>query len=388
VTASDGTFTNKVEVTWDGVPTANEYQIFRDTDPGGGGMTQIGSKTSHTYSDTAVADLQVYYYWVKACNQSGCSELSTPDSGYAQLYPIYPPATVSASDGSFEDKVELNWDAVGDATEYQIFRDTDPGGGGMTLIGSTTSVSFNDFTVVDLVMYYYWIKACNISDCSPVSTEDSGYAEVAPLFWDDFETGDFSRWTRAKTGNGYLYVCKRAGMEGIYGACVARGTTPYRKQLVDTSPSKETSISTSFKFDINGLSMGTNEPLHVLKFKMFKEVPVYLVVKYDGSQYILRLITKLDDLTKIKTSWIPFRDEPITIEIDWQAASGPAADNGFAEIYINGVLQQALIGLDNDTHFITHYNLGITNQTDGFSFSGKFLIDDVETRNDGYIGVP
>ena len=72
VSASDGTYTDHIEVIWVGVPTANKYYIFRDTDPGGAGMTQVSTKSNHSFDDFAVTGSQVYYYWVKACNKTGC----------------------------------------------------------------------------------------------------------------------------------------------------------------------------------------------------------------------------------------------------------------------------------------------------------------------------
>jgi hypothetical protein len=208
------------------------------------------------------------------------------------------------------------------------------------------------------------------------------------IFSDDFESGDFSQWFGVNTGGGYLYTCTKAAMNGTYGACVQRGSTSYRKQLVDNSPKKDTSLSVQFNFDIHSLSMGVNDPLHVLKFKKLKEVPAYVVIKHNGSQYLIRLITKLDDLTKVKTSWITLTDAPHTIEVDWQAASVAGANDGFAKLYIDNVLQEALTDLDNDTLYITHYGIGFTNLLTGLSISGIVYFDDVLTSNNGYIGAP
>jgi hypothetical protein len=263
--------------------------------------------------------------------------------------------------------------------------------------GNLTAVAINDdsnstlqslvqFSAIAGTPYYFEVASYDQLDYGTLVLNVVGSGGF--IFWDDFETGDFSRWYNVNSGGGFVYICSQAAMSGTYGACIRRGTNDYRKQLVDNSPKKETSLSVRFNFDIHSISMGVNDPLHILKLKKLKEVPAHVVVKHNGSQYFIRLITKLDDLTKVKSSWIPLSDEPHTIEVDWQAASVPGANDGFAELYIDGVLKEALTGLDNDTLHITHYGIGITNLTDGLSFSGKFFIDDVGTSNLGYIGLP
>jgi hypothetical protein len=359
-------------------------------------MVQVWTTSSLTFTDTTVADLQVYNYWVKACNGSGCSDVSTSDSGYADANPPPPipangPANVSASDGIYTDHVEITWDAVTDATEYQIFRDTDPGGTAMSQIGLTSLLSFENSGVDDLQVYYYWIKACNVSGCSDVSTPDSGYAEAAAggeIFWDDFETGDFSRWTRFNDGGGWLYQCTDAAINGSWGACVERGGNDKRKQLIDETPVNQTTFAVSFNFDINSLSMADGERFRFVQVKCGAERPFFIVLKYNGGQYFIQLNTLLDDRTKVKTGWYLLTDAPHTIEVDWQAASTPGADDGFVELYLDDVFIEALTGLDSDTIFIENFKVGFTSRLEGKSISGIFYIDDVYTSNGGHIGAP
>jgi hypothetical protein len=83
IAASDGTYSIQVSVDWDEVADADTYNIFRDTDPAGATMTQIGSTYASSFRDYTVADLQPYYYWINSCNAVGCSLLSGPDGGYA-----------------------------------------------------------------------------------------------------------------------------------------------------------------------------------------------------------------------------------------------------------------------------------------------------------------
>ena len=45
-------------------------------------MAQIGTTPALSYDDPAVVDLEVYHYWVKACNACNCGPLSTADDGF------------------------------------------------------------------------------------------------------------------------------------------------------------------------------------------------------------------------------------------------------------------------------------------------------------------
>jgi hypothetical protein len=209
------------------------------------------------------------------------------------------------------------------------------------------------------------------------------------IFEDDFETGDFSQWTRYNDGSGFLYACTDAALNGTYGACVERGSNNKRKQLIDDTPANETSFSARFSLDINSLSMSNGERFRFMQFKMDQERPAFIVLKYDAGQYYIQLNTLLDGLTKTKTGWYLLTDSVHTIEVNWQQSSSlPGIHDGFAELYIDDVLQQALTGLDNDTIYISSFRMGFTSKLDGRSISGIFHIDDVATGNSGYIGLP
>jgi fibronectin type 3 domain-containing protein len=80
VQASDGTYTDRIVVTWDPVPGATRYEVFRDTAEGGT-YPFLGESTTNTYVDQDVLAGQQYWYKVRACNTLGCSLPSAPDSG-------------------------------------------------------------------------------------------------------------------------------------------------------------------------------------------------------------------------------------------------------------------------------------------------------------------
>jgi len=81
--ATDGTLSGRIAITWNAAGDEVQYQVLRGTtdDP------QTAETISDWTTDTGFADMNAepamtYYYWVRAKNISGQSELSQSDSGW------------------------------------------------------------------------------------------------------------------------------------------------------------------------------------------------------------------------------------------------------------------------------------------------------------------
>jgi fibronectin type 3 domain-containing protein len=170
VTASDGTYTDKVAVSWTGSTGATSYQVYRATSDLGkkfGPSTTAGTSSDDT---TAIPGV-TYYYFVKACRGTRCSDYSAYNTGWRNLTP---PINVLASDGTYADKVQVTWNAALGATSYKLYRSTTLIGA-KTLLGSPTTTTADDTTAVPGTTYYYWVKACRGTRCSDYSASDTGY---------------------------------------------------------------------------------------------------------------------------------------------------------------------------------------------------------------------
>ncbi len=172
--ASDGSYTDRVRVSWSSVSGATSYQVFRCTSSStsscGAGFTDSASP----YDDYAAAPGVTYFYRVKACNTAGCSGYSSYNTGY-RLAPPATPSTPSASDGSYTDRVRVSWSSVSGATSYQVFRCTSSSTSSCGA-GFTDSASpYDDYAAAPGVTYYYRVKACNAAGCSSYSTYNTGY---------------------------------------------------------------------------------------------------------------------------------------------------------------------------------------------------------------------
>lgn len=183
VSASKGSYTDRVSISWNAVSAATAYNLYRHTVDNTNGITVFAAGlTDTTYSDTSVTVDTVYYYWVQAVNAVGDSPFSVSDSGYATAALVAPdvPTGLSASKGSFTDRVRLGWNAAARAAEYEIWRNTVNDNSTATKLPTGTSgASFDDTTAGVGTNYYYWVKAKNVAGTSAFSVGDYGYASQA-----------------------------------------------------------------------------------------------------------------------------------------------------------------------------------------------------------------
>lgn len=77
------TYGDKIVVTWDPVPGATYYQVYREQNPAQGFTIVPGGNNvvSTSFDDTTATAGTWYWYRVKACHATGCSALSQPASG-------------------------------------------------------------------------------------------------------------------------------------------------------------------------------------------------------------------------------------------------------------------------------------------------------------------
>ena len=145
--------------------------------------------------------------------QVTASKVYLPLITKAGTTPPPPPAPtgISASDGTFTDKVQVSWSASTGATYYQVFRNTSNDSSSAILLSSSfPSSPYNDTSAVAGTIYYYWIKACNSVGCSSYSASDSGYRQVTtpptnPFLNPGFEDGATS-WSQSSSNGWDLII--------------------------------------------------------------------------------------------------------------------------------------------------------------------------------------
>ncbi len=80
LSASDGTSTSLVKLTWNSVAEASKYQIYRNIN-GTMPSSPLAETAATSYDDTSALPGVTYTYWVKAANSTSTSVASAPDTG-------------------------------------------------------------------------------------------------------------------------------------------------------------------------------------------------------------------------------------------------------------------------------------------------------------------
>ncbi len=181
VTASDGTYNNKVALSCNSVTGATHYQFYRATSSTGSKTTLSSWQTDRAYSDFDASPAVTYYYFVRAATSSSgdnASPYSTYDTGWKALIP---PQNVSATDGLYTNQVRITWNSVPGASYYRVYRAASSTGTKTALGSWQTGTTYYDTTVNPGTTYYYFVTAAINSSGdreSIYSTENTGYAST------------------------------------------------------------------------------------------------------------------------------------------------------------------------------------------------------------------
>jgi predicted outer membrane repeat protein len=175
IVASDGLNPGRVRVDWTPFTGASYYLVYRSESLDGPKIPTEGYRATSPGGDDLWAVPGVtFYYWVRACTDSGCGEFYTYsyDTGWQGLAaPV-----ITASDGLFSDKVQVSWSPVFGASSYLGYRAESLAGTQIPVNGYlTTFPGGDDIWALPGVTYFYWVKACNGLNCSPLSAVETGW---------------------------------------------------------------------------------------------------------------------------------------------------------------------------------------------------------------------
>ena len=92
ISASRGTYTGRIRLSWEPVPGATAYQIYR-AGRLAGPQTLLATTTGMAYEDTTATAGKIYFYWLSTCKAGNCSEAGLPVLGWHGEVPtVYAPA--------------------------------------------------------------------------------------------------------------------------------------------------------------------------------------------------------------------------------------------------------------------------------------------------------
>ena len=191
----------QVLVSWDIVPGAITYNLWRSPTQGGPYTLIAGNigGVNLGYADTNVANLTTYYYVVTA-NGSGTSANSmeanaTPAQFVTGL-------TATAANG----QILLNWSPIPGA-KYNLKRASVSGGPYTTIATSTSNTNYSDINVASCQEYYYVVTITNAGYESLPSVEaGTEVLEALPSIWSNADIGSVGLAGSANYCNGQFTV--------------------------------------------------------------------------------------------------------------------------------------------------------------------------------------
>jgi hypothetical protein len=235
---------------------------------------------------------------------------------------------------------------------------------------------YNTTSLCDPSDTQYWNWLLNL-----VNVSGTGIT-CTNLFKDTFEEGALFYWDDTQN----FTISPKCALDGNFGAC-APFTKSAPRYLVKFLGSSETELAVRFRLDVNSVPLTDGKTFKILKIDDLdsgKLVHQLLLRRYSG-KYQLKLIAKQDDGSTKKSAWIRIPDKPRIIEVEWEAASAPGANDGHLQLFVQGIQKAYLDELDNDTLEAEKVTLGVLKT---IKLSGKMKFDGIVIGNYGLIGMP
>ncbi|UIO98905.1 hypothetical protein Hbl1158_10200 [Halobaculum sp. CBA1158] len=144
----------EIEVSWDGVAEADDYQLQVSED--GGGFTTVATPTATSVTYTAAASTNTHEFRVRARANQTESEWTATETVATD------PSSLVVTDES-SSEIDLAWDGARDADEYAVYRGETSGAtvGDYTEIATTTATTYTDASIdsTDGESYFYRVQA-------------------------------------------------------------------------------------------------------------------------------------------------------------------------------------------------------------------------------------
>jgi hypothetical protein len=205
------------------------------------------------------------------------------------------------------------------------------------------------------------------------------------IFTDGFESGNMANWSTSTIDGGDLNVRAGAMLVGTNSlqAVLDDNNSIF---LTDNQPEAERRYRARFYFDPNSISMA-NGNAHFILYGYSGVSPIVLRVEFRrfNHTYQLRAGILSDADIWSDTSWVTITDASHFIELDWRAATPAGANNGGLTLWIDGIQQANLIGVDNDSHRIDRVRWGTVAGVDNKT-RGAYYFDAFASRRTSYIG--
>ena len=210
-----------------------------------------------------------------------------------------------------------------------------------------------------------------------------------PIFADGFESGDTSAWSAINADAGDLATAPGAALNGTTHGLQGLADDTVGLYVQDDRPTGENRYRARFYFDTNGFDPGEAENHRRIRlFIVFEESPLRrvaaVVLRRLGGVYALMGRTRLDDNRQADTGFTTIDDGAHFVELDWVRSSGPDAEDGSFQFWIDGTSVAMLTDLDNSLSAVDLVRLGALSVKSGAG--GTLFWDEFESRRASHIG--
>ena len=216
VSATDGTFDDKVTITWrDTSTTEDGFLVYRMPKSTTDSIlvANLGAGAT-TFDDPNGQPGQLYTYCVVAFSNKGGR--STPICDDGQRAVVIAPASVTATDGAFEDRVDLTWESTSSsAVLFKLYR-----GGVFIRSVSGERRTYSDDGGASGVSSIYAVTAVTALGVESPVTTDNGFRRIAvptgvKATDNEFEDHVTVSWTdRSEIESGYFVYRRLSGASG------------------------------------------------------------------------------------------------------------------------------------------------------------------------------
>ena len=163
IQASDSSFTDRIEITWDASLGADGYEIYRsDTDDPDTSVMVGQVEGNLVFNDFTAVPTFIYYYWIKSFNMDfGASSISSNiEDGRRKGNPG--PVEFNVSDGDIG-PVLSSWNEIDGVSSYEVWRSVNNEfGNAVKIAENVITTQFLDDTAKTSTLYFYWVRGIAI----------------------------------------------------------------------------------------------------------------------------------------------------------------------------------------------------------------------------------
>ncbi|MBS2211295.1 hypothetical protein KEM09_07780 [Carboxylicivirga mesophila] len=272
IVASYDDFCDKVEINWMPTVRTTAYDVYKDGEVLAAGLTD----TFYVDTEAMTVDTE---YTVYSVNANGDSETSAMTVGRMAATPAAP-TNFQATDGAYESKVDLSWDAVDFAQHYIVKR------GDVVLSDAVIGTTFSDSDNAPTEATDYSLIAVSVcGESTPVTT--TGYCDPLIAFrfpvnenFDGYATGTslsamvlfYQEIQYSNPGPGYLNVSEDVSVSGAKCA-----------KLAYDNPANNLNQAGAVTFGITNFNLLVGERYRIsYKIKCPLQTRLHIAVDQDG----------------------------------------------------------------------------------------------------------